>query len=131
MNARAAFCVDSLMADQHAATLSADQARGERAVDVEQEIDEAMVNALCRGQRAPVPAAAIADLAFDDRETEKDAFDVLFDHLGDDKAKPLLLALLRTNSPEALALVRYAAQRHAHFNANDINNIRDRVAMEQ
>jgi hypothetical protein len=119
MNARAAFCFDSYVIDAHVAAMSATAAAADRADDVSDEIVKAMHSALCEGKAAAVPA-----VRSDDTEGDKPAFDVLFDHIGDDKAAPLLLALLRTDCAEARALVKYAAEQHANFNADDIAHIR-------
>lgn len=128
MNAR---CLTSYAADVHAMELSADQKRAEMADSVSREIATTMVLSLCRGLDVKVPAVKVAHCIEDlDTETDTDAFGVLFDHIGDDAAKPLLLALLRTNCPEARALVQYAAERHARFNAEEINDIRERCGME-
>lgn len=128
MNAR---CLTSYAADVHAMELSADQKRAEMADSVSREIATTMVLSLCRGLDVKVPVALIDKSGMQpDTEDDVDAFMVLFDHIGDDAAKPLLLALLRTNCQEARALVQYAAERHAFFWADQINDIRERCGME-
>lgn len=130
MNARP--CWSETAERSHLRAVDADSKRDDAEADVTTEISKAMHRNLCLGEDVKVPEwkAGNPMVYGEDREVEVPAINVLWLHLSDPKAEPLLLALLRTNSPEAQALVEYAAARHAWFNASDINDIREREAME-
>lgn len=116
----------------HLRQMDAESKRDDGEAEITNEISSAMHRNLCLGEDVKVPSWKAGNpMKFaDDEEVDKPALEILWFHLTDDKAEPLLLALLRTNTPEARALVEYAAARHAWFNASDINDIREREAME-
>ena len=115
----------------HLRRVDADSKLADAEEQVKTEICEAMHRNLCLGEDVKVPSWKPGKgLYGDDTEVAAPALDILWEHLTDDAATPLLRALLRTNTPEAQAIVQYAAARHAWFNASDINDIREREAME-
>lgn len=116
----------------HLRVVDAESKRDDGEAEVTAEISDTMHRNLCLGEDVKVPSwkAGNPMVYASDDEIAKPALGILWEHLTDDKAEPLLLALLRTNTPEARALVEYAAARHAWFNASDILEIREREAME-
>lgn len=127
MNAR---CWASEAADAHAVDMARETARADEEDSVAVEIGATMRRALCGGEFVTVPHWTDRGGFAECEEIGTDAIAVLFDHIGDDAALPMLAALLRTDCPEARALVQYAAEKHAKANASDILNIRERVALE-
>jgi hypothetical protein len=123
-------CFDDALLRIHQGRVDAESARAVAQDGVAAEIEDTMLRALCGGEDVLVPVAVVNDEPFEDEVDEIDAWTAMSPHAGDNEAEFLLRALLRTNCPEARALVRYCASEHARLNADQINDIRDRVAME-